>query len=61
MAVVNMAKEFADILTSAFGKGWGWACILLLTNYIKKFLFETSHIATHLVIKDKLSGGHPRC
>jgi hypothetical protein len=30
MAIIDFTKELAEILTSAFGNGWGWAALLLL-------------------------------
>jgi hypothetical protein len=36
MAPLDVAKELAEILTSAFGKGWGWAAVLLLVRALKK-------------------------
>jgi hypothetical protein len=36
MAPLDVAKELAEILTSAFGKGWGWVAVLLLVRALKK-------------------------
>jgi len=36
MAIIDVTKELSDILTSAFGKGWGWAAIYFLTQALKK-------------------------
>ena len=36
MVPLDVAKELSDILTSAFGKGWGWAVLLLLARALKK-------------------------
>jgi hypothetical protein len=36
MAFLDVAKELAEILTAAFGKGWGWAALFLLAQLLKK-------------------------
>jgi hypothetical protein len=36
MAIIDVTKELSDILTSAFGSGWGWALILAVGHFFKK-------------------------
>jgi hypothetical protein len=36
MTAIDVTKELSDILTSAFGKGWGWVALLFLIRYLKK-------------------------
>jgi hypothetical protein len=36
MAIIDVTKELADILTSAFGKGWGWVTLYLIGAALKK-------------------------
>jgi hypothetical protein len=33
MSPLDVIKELSDILTSAFGQGWGWAALLF---FVKK-------------------------
>ena len=36
MAPLDVARELSEILTSAFGKGWGWAAVYLVARAFKK-------------------------
>ena len=36
MGFLDATKELADMLTSAFGKGWGWALVFAVTHSFKK-------------------------
>ena len=37
MAIIDVTKELADILTSAFGKGWGWAALFAAAKVVRFF------------------------
>jgi hypothetical protein len=47
MAPLDVAKELAEILTSAFGKGWGWAAFFFLRRALKKTHFELVRFCTN--------------
>ena len=36
MTAIDVTKELSDILTSAFGKGWGWMAVYFLVVLFKK-------------------------
>jgi hypothetical protein len=36
MVIVDVAKEWAELLTSAFGPRWGWALALILGGALNK-------------------------
>ena len=42
MTAIDVTKEFSDILTSVFGKGWGWAAVLLLARALRALHFFPS-------------------
>ena len=50
MTIIDVTKELSDILTSAFGKGWGWLAVFLLTVILKKSTFVHESFESKLVL-----------
>ena len=53
MSVIETAKALSDLLTSAFGQGWGWALVLILSGVFKKTLQLT--LGRHILGLQKVS------
>lgn len=46
MTFLDVTKTLSEVLTSAFGKGWGWMSAFLLARLFKKRRFRIALFIT---------------